>query len=133
MKAAVDVDDLPRCRGRGPRAGSRSGPATMLGSSMSQPSGAVLPERGELLEAGNAARGDCAERAGADEVHADALGPEVVREVARDRLERRLGDAHPVVDRPGDRGVEVEADDVAPDGISGASAAAIALSEKALV
>ena len=41
-------------------------------------------------------------------------GPEVARQVARDRLERRLRDAHPVVGRPGDRGVEVEPDDAAP-------------------
>ena len=38
-------------------------------------------------------------------------GPEVAGQVARDRLERRLGDAHPVVDRPGDGRVEVEPDD----------------------
>ena len=37
--------------------------------------------------------------------------PEVARQIARDRLERRLGDAHPVVDRPRHGGVEVESDD----------------------
>ena len=40
---------------------------------------------------------------GGDEVHAHAARTEVAREVARGRLERGLGDAHPVVDRPGDR------------------------------
>ena len=38
-------------------------------------------------------------------------GPEVARQVARGGLERGLGHAHPVVDGPGDGGVEVHADD----------------------
>src|SRR5664279_4886115 len=38
-----------------------------------------------------------ADRAGGDEVDAHALRPEVAGEVAADRLQRRLGDAHPVV------------------------------------
>ncbi len=86
--------------------------ATGPASRVSQPSGA--PERhsaGELLEAGDAAGRDRLDRAGRDEVDADPARSEVAREVARDALERRLGDAHPVVHRPGDGGVEVEADD----------------------
>ena len=58
--------------------------------------------------------GDRLDRARGDEVDADAARPEVAREVARDALERRLRDAHPVVDRPGDRRVEVQPDDRAP-------------------
>ena len=38
---------------------------------------------------------------GGDEVHPDALGPEVAGEVAGGRLEGGLGHAHPVVGRPG--------------------------------
>ena len=38
-------------------------------------------------------------------------GPELAGEIAGDRLERRLGRSHPVVDRPGDPGVEGERDD----------------------
>ena len=85
---------------------------------------------------GDAARGDRLDRACRDEVHADAARPEVAREVARDALERRLGDAHPVVDRPRDARVEVEPDDrrrSLPPRAAGASAAASALSENALV
>ena len=41
---------------------------------------------------------------------------EVAGQVARGRLERGLGHAHPVVDRPGVAGVEREADDRAARG-----------------
>ena len=37
-----------------------------------------------------------------NQVHAHAARAEVARQVARGRLQRGLGDAHPVVDRPGD-------------------------------
>ena len=69
------------------------------------------PGVGELVEARDALGGDRLQRAGRDEVDADAVRADVAREVARDGLQRRLADAHPVVDRPGDRRVEVEADD----------------------
>ncbi len=46
---------------------------------------------------------------GRHQVDPDAVGPEVARQVARQRLERRLGHAHPVVGGPGHAGVEVEA------------------------
>ena len=95
----------------------------------------ALPGVGEVAEARDAARGQRPERAGGDEVHAHAARPEVARQVARRRLERRLGHAHPVVDRPGDRGVEVEPDDArALLGVAGRRApAASAFSENALV
>ena len=61
------------------------------------------------------------------------VGPEVAGEVARGRLERGLGDAHPVVDGPRDAAVvEVEADDAAAAAISGRHATASAFSEYAL-
>ena len=49
--------------------------------------------------------------AGGDEVDADPARAELAREVARDGLQRGLGDAHPVIGRPGHAGVEVEPDD----------------------
>ena len=69
------------------------------------------PRGGEVAEAGDPARGERPQRARGHEVHAHALRPEVARQVARRGLQRRLRDAHPVVDRPGDRGVEVEPDE----------------------
>ena len=51
-----------------------------------------------------------ADRPRRDEVHPDAAGPELLGQVAGEGLEGRLGHAHPVVDGPGHRGVEVEAD-----------------------
>ena len=71
----------------------------------------ALPRVGEIAEPGDAARGERAERAGGHQVHAHAARAEVARQVARGGLQRRLGHAHPVVDRPGDGGVEVEPDD----------------------
>ncbi len=71
----------------------------------------ALPGGGEVAEAGDAARRERAQRAGGHEVHAHAARPEVAGQVARRRLERGLRHAHPVVDRPRDRGVEVEPDD----------------------
>ena len=79
-----------------------------------RPSGSgawLLPRGREVAEARDAARGERRQRAGGHEVHAHAARAEVAREVARGRLQRGLGDAHPVVDRPGDLGVEVEPDD----------------------
>ena len=69
--------------------------------------------------------GDRLERAGRDEVDADAVRADVARQVARDRLECRLADAHPVVDRPGDRRVEVEPDDGAAASASSGSRPAV--------
>ena len=51
---------------------------------------------------GDAAGGERLDRAGGDEVDAHAVRAEVAGEVARDRLERGLRDAHPVVGRPRD-------------------------------
>ena len=50
------------------------------------------------------------QRAGGDQVDPDARRAEVAGQVARGRLERGLGHAHPVVRRPGDRRVEGQAD-----------------------
>ena len=49
--------------------------------------------------------------AGRDQVDPDAPGPELLGEIAREGLQPRLGHAHPVVDGPGHRGVEVEPHD----------------------
>ena len=56
-------------------------------------------------------RGHRPQRTRGHEVAADALRPEVARQVAVHGLQRRLGNAHPVVDGPRDRRVEVEPDD----------------------
>ena len=112
VEAAVDVEDLGRHGARevrqeeADRAGDGPG---VVGRPAERR--LLLPRVGELGEPGDAAGGDRAERPGADEVHAHAARAEVAREVARGRLERGLGHAHPVVDRPGDRGVEVHPDD----------------------
>src|SRR4051794_39720538 len=71
----------------------------------------ALPGLGEDVEAVDVAGGDRRQRAGRDEVRADAAGPEVARQVPVDRLERRLRDPGPVVGGPGPGRVEVEADD----------------------
>ena len=98
---------------------------------------ARAPEPRELVEAGDAAGGDRLDRPGRDEVDAHAARPEVAREVARDALERRLGDAHPVVDRPGDRWRRSRgrrpSRRARAASSSGATATASAFSENALV
>ena len=73
--------------------------------------GPVGPDALELLEAGDALGGHRAQRAGRDQVDPDALRAQVPGQVAGGRLQAGLGHAHPVVDGPGDGGVEVEADD----------------------
>ena len=87
---------------------SAVGPA----SAVSQCSGAIVFQMpASSLKPGIELRRHRADRAGRDEVGADALRAEVAREVAVDGLQRRLRDAHPVIDRPGDLRVEVQADD----------------------
>ena len=112
VKAAVDVHDL---------AGDPSGEVGQqeqdrIGNRpgvLAVPADRRLPapHLRELLEAGDPARRDRAQRAGRNQVHADPARTEVARQVASGRLERRLGDAHPVVHGPRDRRVEVHADD----------------------
>ena len=86
--------------------------ATGAGSSMSQPSGACdTHSLARSLESRDTAGGDGPERPRAHQVDADPLAAEVARQVPRDRLQGGLGDAHPVVDRPGHGGVEVQPDD----------------------
>ena len=74
----------------------------------------VAPAVGERLEPRDPLAGDRPQGAGGQGVDADPVRSEVAREVPRDRLERGLGHAHPVVDRPRDPGVEIERDDRAP-------------------
>jgi hypothetical protein len=112
VKAPVDVQDLAGDRagviaqqeadGRRDRSRVARVPAQRR---------AAAPERRELVEAGNAAGGDRLDRARRDEVDTDPARAEVAREVARHALERRLRHPHPVIDRPGHAGVEVEPDD----------------------
>ena len=130
--AAVDVDDLAggggkevgkqRDAGGGDRCGVLDVPAERC---------PFVPDFFELLEAGDAARGDRADRPGGHEVDSDALGSEIAREIPRGRLERGFGHAHPVVDRPCHPAVvEVEARrSLPPRCISGRHATASALSE----
>src|SRR5687768_5991485 len=100
VEAAVDVEDLARgrreevaqqgadgLRGRG-----------VVGLVPAQRS-AVLPRRLEVLEARDRLGGERLERAGGDQVAADALGTEVAGDVPARVLERRLRHAHPVVRR----------------------------------
>src|SRR3954453_4717759 len=112
VEPAVDVDDLRRDRARGvgqqevdrlrDRARVVDVPAERR---------LTLPPVGKVAEAWDAARGERPERAGGNQVHAHLARAEVAREVARGSLQRGLGDAHPVVDRPGHGRVEVQPDD----------------------
>lgn len=72
--------------------------------------GLAVPGVRQAGEAGDACRGAGVQWAGGDEVGADALGSEVAGQVAVDRFECGFADPHPVVDRPGRGGVEVEPD-----------------------
>ena len=89
--------------------------ATGAGSSMSHPSGACARHSSaSRSKPGIPRAATVPERPGGHEVHPDPARPEVARQIPRDRLERGLGDAHPVVDRPRDGRVEVEPDDARP-------------------
>src|SRR5580658_9794253 len=79
---------------------ARQALATAVESWMSHPSGARSAQVSSK-----------ALNPGIDEIHPDAAGPELLGQVARQRLEPRLGHAHPVVDGPGHRRIEVETDD----------------------
>ena len=86
--------------------------ATGTGSSTSQPSGAWTRHRSaSCLEPRDPACRDRTQRARRYQVHPDPAWPEVTRQIPRDRLERRLGHPHPVVDGPGHAGVEVHPHD----------------------
>ena len=108
-------------------------PATGDGSSVSQPSGACSDQRSASSPKPGMPRAATVSSGPAEtRLTRMPLRAEVAREVARGRLQRGLGDAHPVVDRPGDAGVEVEADDrPAVSGISGVTAVARSRSETA--
>ena len=81
------------------------------GSAMSQPSGArLVPHALEPLEARDGLRGHGAQRAGRHQVHPDAVPPRSRARYRAAGLEPGLGHAHPVVARPGDARVEVQAD-----------------------
>ena len=112
VHAAVDVQDLAGDRARQGESRKRQASATGEGSRGSQPSGAWRSQIcARPLEALDVRGRHGPQRAGGDEVGAHAARPEVAGQVAVDRLERGLGDARPVVGRPRDAGVEVEADD----------------------
>ena len=112
VKAPVDVDDLAADRAReiGEEEQRRVGDRARVGAIPAEGRG-VRPGGGEPLKAGDPGGGGRRERSGGDQVDAHAAGAEVAGQIARDGLQGRLGDAHPVVRGPGDRGVEVEADD----------------------
>src|SRR5438270_9196288 len=91
VEAAVDVHHLAGRR-REPvreeshaRTGHRFGIAQV--PAQRRPLG---PDVLEAVEAGDATRGDGAQRAGADEVHADPVAAEVTRQIASGRLEGGL-------------------------------------------
>ena len=140
MDAAVDVHDLAADRAgevgeqEQRRVGDRRGVAAVPAEGRGG-----APVLGELVEAGDPAGGGGRNRAGRDQVDAYATRPELAGQVPGDGFEARLGDAHPVVGRPGDRGIEVEADDACAGAgplraaSSGSSAPTRAFSEKALV
>src|SRR3954454_6360026 len=110
VEAAVHVQDLAgdattevrqqEQHGVGDRAGVERVPAERR---------LLLPQAGERLEPRDALGGRRLDRAGGDEVHADVLLAQVARQVAVHRLERGLRHAHPVVDGPRLRRVEVHA------------------------
>ena len=91
---------------------NRQASATGVGSARSQPSGAwrsqisARPSKPSMLEAATVCSGPAATR-----LERTPARAEVARQVAVDRLQRRLGDAGPVVGRPRHAGVEVQADD----------------------
>ena len=73
--------------------------------------GPVVPDVLELREARDRLGGHRLDRAGGDEVRPDAPGPDLLGEIPGHALQRRLGDTHPVVGRPGLLVVEVEPDE----------------------
>ena len=86
--------------------------ATGSGSLTSQPERrSAVPHVLELGEARDRLGGHGLHRTGGDQVHPHLLGAERAGQVAGRRLQGGLGDAHPVVGRPGDGRVEVEPDD----------------------
>ena len=104
----VDVDDLPRGLGEPVRqqrhARLRRRASGRRGPSRSAP--ASSRPRRTRRSPGSTCAAMVLIGPGGHQVDPDALGPEVARQVAGRRLERRLGHAHPVVRRPGDGGVE---------------------------
>ena len=85
LEAAVDLEHLAGDRARevGQQEGDRVGHG--LGSSTSQPSGACSPQRSaSVSKPGMPRAATVSERAGGDEVDADAVGAEVAGQVAVD-------------------------------------------------
>ena len=90
---------------------ARQARATTSVSRTSQPRGARSAQvSSKAAKPGDRLGRHGLDRPGGHQVDPDPVGPEVPGQVAGERLERRLGHAHPVVDRPGHGGVEVEAD-----------------------
>ena len=71
----------------------------LLGGDVALERGALAAVMEHLLEAGNPGRRQRLDRARRDGVDPDALGPQVVSQIAHARLQRRLGHAHHVVVR----------------------------------
>ena len=117
MESTVDVDQLAADAPREVREQERDRLAYRRGIGDVPAEGrAGGPPVGDGVEARDALAGHRLERTRAHGVHADALRPQVACQVARDGLEPGLGNPHPVVDGPGDAGVEVERDDGASRG-----------------
>ncbi len=111
VDAAVDVQDLPRGHGEEVAEEGEAGLGHRRGvvdvPAEGRPVGPGVLEGAEPRY-GLGRHG--ADRARRHQVHPDAGRPQLLGQVAGEGLEPRLGHAHPVVDGPGHRGVEVEAD-----------------------
>ena len=109
MDAAVDVQDLTGGHGQEVRQQGRAGPGhDVRVEDVPSERGPLGPGVLEGRESGDGLGGHGLHRTGGHQVHPYPFGPEIPGEVAGQRLERRLGHAHPVVDGPRHGGVEVE-------------------------
>ena len=82
---------------------------TGVASCRSQPRGARSSQRPAIRSKPGALAGHGPDRAGRDGVDPDLIVPEVAREVSGHGLEPSLRNTHPIVDRPGEATVEIEA------------------------
>ena len=103
-----------------PASRKQTASATAPASSESQPSGAWRCQASARSpKPGMPPAAAVAIGPGGHQVHARAVAAQVARQVARDRLQRRLGHAHPVVGGPGHGGVEVQPHQAAAVGRGG--------------
>lgn len=107
--AAVDVDHRGRCR-REPVAQHGNCGTGHSGGVPNVPSqrGLVVPYFFELCERGDGLRGDRADGACGNQVESNIRWAVFACQVPIRRLQSRFRDAHPVVRRPGDGGIEVQ-------------------------